>query len=85
MPPSLKKKAVTKRSRQRNLVGAMILKLRNAHQLTRDELAAKLQVAGWEVSAEVVRQIELGLREVNDIELRIIAKRLKVPPAVLLE
>jgi transcriptional regulator with XRE-family HTH domain len=63
----------------------MILKLRKAHQLTRDELAAKLHIAGWDVSAEVVRQIELGLREVNDIELRIIAKRLKVPPAVLLE
>lgn len=63
----------------------MILKLRKAHQLTRDEFAAKLHIAGWDVSAEVVRQIELGLREVNDIELRILAKILRVPPAVLLE
>ncbi len=63
----------------------MVERLRKAHRLTRDELAAKLHIAGWEITSEIVKQIEHGLREVNDIELRKLAKVLRVPAGLLLE
>jgi transcriptional regulator with XRE-family HTH domain len=63
----------------------MIHKLRKAQGFTRDELAAKIHVAGWDVTAEIVKQIERGQREVNDIELRVLAGTLRVPIAVLLD
>lgn len=60
-------------------------KLRTAQNLTREELAAKAQVAGWDITFEIVKRIESGRREVNDIELRHLAITLRVPAALLLE
>lgn len=69
----------------RNLVGGTVTKLRQARQLTRDALAARAQVTGWDISAYVIRRIEHGEREVTDIELRKLAKSLGVPVITLLE
>ena len=69
----------------RNSIGSTVERLRTAQNLTRDELAARAQVSGWDISSFVIKRIESGEREVTDIELRKLAKALRVPAAVLLE
>ena len=48
-------------------------------------MSAKAQLGGWDISAFVVRGIERGEREVTDIELRKLARALRVPVAALFE
>jgi len=69
----------------RNSIGSTVARLRTAQNLTRNELAARAQVVGWDITFYVVKRIENGEREVTDIELRKLAKALRVPVAVLLE
>jgi transcriptional regulator with XRE-family HTH domain len=85
MPPLPKKPYSPSLRTDRNTVGKTVRRLRKAQQLTRDELAARAQVKGWNISPFVLRRIEYGEREVTDIELRKLAKALRVRPAVLLE
>lgn len=73
------------RRMDRNSIGSTVERLRTAQNLTRDELAARAQVVGWDISTFVIKRIESGEREVTDIELRKLAKALRVPVAVLLE
>lgn len=63
----------------RNSIGDAVEKLRKNLQLTRDGLAARAQVRGWDISQHVIRRIEHGEREVTDIEIRKLAKALGVP------
>jgi transcriptional regulator with XRE-family HTH domain len=69
----------------RNSIGSTVTKLRKMAQLTRDDLAARAQVQGWDISAYAIRRIEHGEREVTDIELRKLAKALRVPVINLLD
>ena len=85
MPPHRNKPYKPKRRTDRNSIGSTVERLRTAQNLTRDELAARAQVAGWDISTYVVKRIESGEREVTDIELRRAAEALRVPVAVLLE
>jgi transcriptional regulator with XRE-family HTH domain len=73
------------RRTDRNTVGKTVERLRKAQSLTRDELSARAQIGGWEISPYVLKRIESGEREVTDIELKKLAKALRVPVAVLLE
>lgn len=73
------------KSTRRNLAGRIVYKIRKARGLTRDELAAKIHIRGWDVSHKVVERIENGRREVNDLELRVLAKALRVPVAAFFE
>ena len=47
-----------------------VRQLRMARKLTQDELAAKLQVNGYNFSKLTILRIELGKRLVTDIELK---------------
>jgi len=82
MPPLAKKRL---RRKDLNHVGKAVAQLRKAQRLTQDALAARAQVAGWEVSTDIIRKIELGAREVTDIELKKLAKMLRVPALVLVD
>ena len=64
--------------RMRNIVGNRVRAGRGLHKpkLTQSDLAAKLQVDGWNISRSGVGKIELGLRQVTDIELLKLAKGL---------
>lgn len=84
MPPR-KKAHVPKRTRNRNAIGGAVRKIREAQNITRGDVAARAQVAGWDISEFAVKRIETGEREVTDIELRQIARALRVHPAVLLD
>lgn len=68
---------------QQNLVGPVVQKLRVAAGLSQEELAAKLQIAGWDLSRGGLSKIEARLRRVNDAELLVIAKVFKCGVAEL--
>lgn len=85
MTPLSSKPYKPKRRMDRNSIGSTVERLRTAQNLTRDGLAARAQVEGWDISSYVVKRIESGEREVTDIELRKLAKSLRVPIAVLME
>ncbi|MBI5422962.1 MAG: helix-turn-helix transcriptional regulator [Opitutae bacterium] len=72
-------------SSRRNLAGKVVLRLRKAQGLTREQLAAKLHIRGWDVTRKVVERIENGRREINDLELRVLARALRVPIETLFE
>ena len=69
----------------RNLVGRVVARFRTKQALTQENLAGRAAAIGWAISRDVIKRIESGEREVTDIELRHLAKALRVPPAVLLE
>jgi len=85
MSPRSKRLYVPLRRNDRNAVGITVERLRKAQNLTRNDLAARAQVSGWDISAFVLRGIERGEREVTDIELRKLARALRVPVGVLFE
>ncbi|MEO8613782.1 MAG: helix-turn-helix transcriptional regulator [Luteolibacter sp.] len=62
-----------------NLVGPQVRRLRIAASLSQEALAAKLQVAGWDISRGGLSKIEACLRRVNDAELWMLAKTLSCP------
>ena len=66
-----------------NVVGPQVRRLRMAVALTQEALAAKLQLAGWDLSRGGLSKIEAGLRRVNDAETWVLAKVLACPLADL--
>ena len=59
---------------KQNLVGTQIRRLRMAAGLSQEALAAKLQLAGWDISRAGLSKIESRLRRVNDAEAYLLAK-----------
>jgi transcriptional regulator with XRE-family HTH domain len=51
--------------------------------LTQEQLAAKCQIAGLDISRSTLAKIEAGLRCATDHDVWVIAKILKVPLAEL--
>lgn len=66
-----------------NIVGKYIKKIREKQDLTQEQLAIRLEMAGWQIDRFVVSKIERGDRQVSDIEAQLIAKVLKVSVASL--
>ena len=62
-----------------NLIGPQVRRLRVGAGLSQEALAAKLQLAGWDLSRGGLSKIEAGLRRVNDAELWMLAKVLACP------
>jgi transcriptional regulator with XRE-family HTH domain len=63
---------------KRNLVGSQIRKLRYQKGLSQENLAAKCGILGWDISRSTLAKIEAQIRCVNDEELWMLAKALKV-------
>jgi transcriptional regulator with XRE-family HTH domain len=76
---------IASRRTNRNSVGKTVKRLRKQQNLTQEDLAGRAAAVGWSISRDVVKRIERGEREVTDIDLRVLAKALRVPPAVLLD
>ena len=60
-------------------------KLREASNMTQDQLAAGCQRLGWDVSRVTLAKIETGVRAVNDGEIVILAAVLRCTPGRLLD
>jgi transcriptional regulator with XRE-family HTH domain len=80
----IRRKYVPKRRTDRNSVGSVVARIRRDEGLTQQDLAGRLAAVGWNISRDTVKRIERGEREVTDIELRLLAGGLRVPPAILL-
>ncbi len=63
-----------------NIVGERVkrARLKRKPRLTQRELAEHLQLVGWDADRVVVAKIEVGIRQVTDIELVKLAKVLGV-------
>jgi transcriptional regulator with XRE-family HTH domain len=61
-----------------NLIGPQVRKLRTQKNWTQAELAAKLQVEGWDVSRESLAKLEAQFRRAPDCELLFLAEVLGV-------
>jgi transcriptional regulator with XRE-family HTH domain len=62
----------------KNIIGEIVRRLRNDAEMTQPALAAKCGVLGWDVSREVLAQIESRFRYVTDRELVVLARALGV-------
>lgn len=62
----------------KNIVGKNVKAIRESQGMTQEQLAIKLEVAGWRVDRFLVSRIERGERQVLDFEVQAIAKVLKV-------
>lgn len=69
---------------KKNICGDRVHEARQRLRMTQSNLAAQLQVAGIIMERDSVSRIEIGTRFVDDYELLILAKCLKVSPAWLL-
>jgi len=62
-----------------NVCGPQVSRFRAQLGWSQPELAAKCQLAGWDVSRDIIARIEGQIRWVGDFEVAILAKVLKVP------
>ena len=68
----------------RNIVGPIVRQLREKKALTQPQLAAKLNVSGWDISRETLAKIEAQIRWVADFEILKLADGLGIDPLELL-
>ena len=61
-----------------NLAGLQVRRLRRAARLSQEELAARVQLAGLDLTQKAVSRIETGDRVVADYELLYLAQALQV-------
>ncbi|MUK42835.1 helix-turn-helix domain-containing protein [Aliivibrio fischeri] len=59
-----------------NIVGAQIRAIRKDKKLTQEQLTAKCNLEGFDISRGTLAKIESGVRQVIDIELVFISKAL---------
>ncbi len=67
------------------MIGPALRSLREAEGLTQAELAARLQLSGWDISRETLAKVESQVRCVTDRELVRFAEALEVDPSELLK
>lgn len=84
-PPQSLKPYVRRRRTDRNEVGPAGARIRERLGLTQEDLAGRATATEWTINRDVVKRIGRGEREVTDIELKNLAKALRVAPAALME
>lgn len=66
--------------RPKNIIGPQVRRLRDQLGWSQSVLAAKCQVAGWDVSRSIIAVIEGRVRWVGDFELLLLARVLRSKP-----
>ncbi len=66
-------------------VGANIRNLRNQKKMTQDQLAAKLQVLGCDITRSALAKIEVGQRHLYPDEIRALKEIFDVPYELILK
>jgi transcriptional regulator with XRE-family HTH domain len=67
----------------KNVVGKHIKEIREKLGISQEQLAIRLEMAGWQVDRFLISKIERGERQVLDTEVQLIAKVLKIPVSSL--
>jgi len=62
-----------------NVVGPQVRQLREAQNMTQEDLTARCNVVGFNISRGTLAKIESQVRKVTDKEAVLLAKALKVP------
>jgi transcriptional regulator with XRE-family HTH domain len=75
---------MARKKKPANIVGPQLRRLRQRAGLTQEELAARCQLTGLDISRGTLSQIEAQLRRVIDEEVVLLANTLKVSPLELL-
>jgi transcriptional regulator with XRE-family HTH domain len=70
--------------RPKNIVGPQVRRFRDQRGWSQAVLAAKCQMAGWDISRSIVAAIEGRVRWGGDFELMMLAKILRTNPLDLL-
>ena len=73
------------RIRKNPTLGSNIRKIRNDRDLTQEQLAARLQLYGSEISRSILSQIECGTYNVRAADLVLMSRILKVEIAAFFE
>ena len=68
-----------------NIAGRHVRTLRMERGMSQEQLAAKLQLLGYNIGQKAVSRMETGDRVVADYELLLLAQVLEVSPLRLLE
>lgn len=66
-----------------NVIGPQVKFLREQSKMTQGQLAAQCNLIGLNISRGTLAKIEAKVRRVNDREVELLAKALKVDMAVL--
>ena len=66
-----------------NVVGPQVRQLRETHNMTQEDLTARCNIVGFNISRGTLAKIESQVRQVTDKEAALLAKALKVPVDVL--
>ncbi len=61
-----------------NLIGPKVRQIRELQALTQEDLAARCNVLGWDISRSTLAKIESQVRRVTDEEVALLADALKV-------
>lgn len=68
-----------------NLIGSTINLLRKNKKLTQEQLAAKCNLLGWNISRGTLAKIESNCRCISDAEVYLLAQALQVSVELLYE
>jgi transcriptional regulator with XRE-family HTH domain len=68
-----------------NIVGKNVKSIREKKGLTQEQLSAKCNVLEWNISRGTLAKIEVKVRRVTDIEVKLLALALKVEIKYLFE
>jgi transcriptional regulator with XRE-family HTH domain len=61
-----------------NVVGPQVRQLREAQKMTQEDLTARCNIVGFNISRGTLAKIESQVRQVTDKEAALLAKALKV-------
>ena len=61
-----------------NIIGPQIKRLREQSNMTQEELTARCNLVGWNISRGTLAKVESQVRRVTDEEVALIAEALKV-------
>ena len=61
-----------------NIIGPRVRELRDSQGLTQEELTARCNLIGWDISRGTLAKIEAQVRRVTDDEIPLLAQALKV-------
>jgi len=68
-----------------NIIGPQVQSIRESQDLTQDQIAARLNQLGWDISRGTFAKIECQRRQVTDTDIILLAKALKVKIEKLFE
>ena len=77
-PPGAHRRLSYRVGKARNAVGERIRSMRLNRKMTQEDLAGSCQRLGWRIGRVIVAKVEMGEREVTDLELTILAQALGV-------